>query len=301
MKILYGTKEINIDVTEKCFNKQMIKDGIITIMPGDLNRSIKFGDPILGSLKSLFLEYNHGVVEEVDDTEMLLIDVVNKAVCIRDINEELREIQGQLKINHGTFDDELPEQKLTHIYLTGNEKVLEIGGNIGRNSLLIGNLLRKHNNNNFVTLESDGNIAKQLTENRDLNEMSFHIENSALSNRKLIQVGWETVPSDELLPGYSWVNTITLDELKAKYNIEFDTLILDCEGAFYYILMDMPEILNNIKLIIMENDYWDLNQKKYVNDVLIRHNFYTDYIEHGGWGPCQSFFYEVWKRKTSDS
>ena len=47
----------------------------------------------------------------------------------------------------------------------------------------------------------------------------------------------------------------------------------------------------------MENDYWDLDQKKYVNDVLIRNNFYTDYIECGGWGPCYSFFYEVWKRR----
>ena len=39
--------------------------------------------------------------------------------------------------------------------------------------------------------------------------------------------------SDELLPGYKPVNTITLEELNNKYNIEFDTLVLDCEGAFY--------------------------------------------------------------------
>jgi FkbM family methyltransferase len=104
-------------------------------------------------------------------------------------------------------------------------------------------------------------IANQLTENRDLNNFNFHIENSALSNRKLIQRGWDTMPSDTLLEGYSWVNTISLDNLKTKYNIEFDTLMLDCEGAFYYILMDMPEILNNIKLIIMENDYIDITKK----------------------------------------
>jgi bifunctional polynucleotide phosphatase/kinase len=45
-------------------------------------------------------------------------------------------------------------------YLTGNEKVLEIGGNIGRNSLIIAYILG--NRNNFVTLECDENIAKQL-------------------------------------------------------------------------------------------------------------------------------------------
>lgn len=34
-----------------------------------------------------------------------------------------------------------------------------------------------------------------------------------------------------------------------------------------YILMDMPEIINNVNLIIMENEYWDLSHKKCI-DVL---------------------------------
>lgn len=117
-------------------------------------------------------------------------------------------------------------------YLTGNEKVLEIGGNIGRNSLIIASILNNNNNNNFVTLESDGNISKQLIENRDLNNFNFYIESSALSKRKLIQKVWDTIPSDTLQEGYNWINTITFHELKIKYNIDFDTLILDCEGAF---------------------------------------------------------------------
>jgi hypothetical protein len=70
--------------------------------------------------------------------------------------------------------------------------------------------------------------------------------------------------------------------------------VLDCEGAFYYILMDMPEILNNIKIIIMENDYWDISQKNYIDDILIKNNFYVDYQECGGWGPCFNKFFEVW-------
>jgi FkbM family methyltransferase len=179
-------------------------------------------------------------------------------------------------------------------YLTGNEKVLEIGGNIGRNSLIISSLLKDPTN--FVTMESDSNIAKQLTENRNLNNMNFNIENAALSNRKLIQKGWDTIPSDEILPGYNSVNTITLTELYSKYNIDFDTLVLDCEGAFYYILIDMPEILNNIKLIIMENDYWDISKKNYIDTILKNNNFFVDYKEEGGWGPCYNNFFEVWKK-----
>ena len=62
--------------------------------------------------------------------------------------------------------------------------------------------------------------AIQLKENRDLNNFKFHIENSALSNRKLMQKGWDTIPSDILEDGYNWVNTITLVELKNKYCVK---------------------------------------------------------------------------------
>ena len=58
----------------------------------------------------------------------------------------------------------------------------------------------------------------------------------------------------------------------------------------------MPEILNGINLIIMENDYWVINHKLEINRVLLENNFYVDYIERGGWGPCYNNFYEVWKR-----
>ena len=152
------------------------------------------------------------------------------------------------------------------------------------------------NDTNLVTLECDSGISNQLTENRDLNNLKFHIESSALSNRKLIQRGWDTIPSETLIEGYNWVNTITLENLKTKYDIEFDTLVLDCEGAFYYILMDMPEILNNINLIIMENDYWDMSHKTYIDDVLIKNDFSRVYVESGGWGPCTHNFFEVWKK-----
>ena len=178
-------------------------------------------------------------------------------------------------------------------FLTGKESVLEIGANIGRNSLIIASILE---NNNFVTLESDPSIAIQLQENRDLNNLHFHIEPSALSKRKLIQKEWNTIESDTLLDGYKNVNTITLEQIHSKYNIVFDTLVLDCEGAFYYILMDMPEILNNVNLIIMENDYHDISHKQYIDEELFKNNFYKVYVEAGGFLPCYYNFFEVWKR-----
>ena len=211
-------------------------------------------------------------------------------------DDKVHEIHTKLALKHGDFNDELPEQQMAARYLTGYEKVLEIGGNIGRNSLVISYILSKRNNTNLVVLESDPDIAKQLTENRDLNKMNFHIENSALSYRRLIQQGWNTYISDTLLDGYKFVNTINYAELIDKYNIDFNTLVLDCEGAFYYILQDMPQILSSVRLIIMENDYNDINHKKYIDTELEARGFNVVYSEGGGWGPCYEFFFQVWKR-----
>ena len=215
--------------------------------------------------------------------------------------DRLNIIHNKLKIDYGSFNEVLPEQLMVSKYLTGNENVLEIGSNIGRNSLVIAYILNNNNNNNFVTLECNADTCKQLIHNKNINNLNFNVENAALSKRKLIQFGWDTMVSDVVLDGWLPVNTITFDDLLIKYKIVFDTLIIDCEGAFYYILLDMPEILNNINLIIIENDF-HISQHKIDMDAIFKaNNFYVDYYEAGGWGEFYNNFYEVWKRKTISS
>ena len=293
MRIYYGVINNNMEVTDICMKQ--IKNNIIIIPCDDTSRANIFTDPLFGVHKKIFIEIND-MINDYDEYVQININVLTRQIEIIDDNDiinKLSNIHSKLKINHGVLNDEIPEQRMAVRYLTGHEKVLEIGGNIGRNSLVIASIV---NNANMVTLECDPTIASQLTENRDLNNFNFHIERAALSNRKLIQMEWDTIPSDTLLDGYKWVNTITWDELKNKYNIEFDTLVLDCEGAFYYILMDMPQILDNIHLIIMENDYRNVTHKQYVDEVLIKNNFKVNYVEQGGWEPCYNNFFEVWKR-----
>ena len=309
--IKYGTIDKNIDVTQIVLDK-MTKENYVYIPNDDNNRASCFTDPLIGTQKSIFIEdSNSNIIYEYDYTKKIFIDLTeNKIFVNNDAPEYIRKvffpdelklenIHKQLKIDYGNLNEEYPEQLMAVKYLTGNEKVLELGANIGRNSLVIAHILNNNNNNQFVTLECDSNIFQQLKHNKELNNLDFFIENSALSKRKLIQKGWDTICSEELLDGYKSVNTITLDELVNKYNIAFDTLVLDCEGAFYYILVDMPEILNNIQLIIMENDYFnDYTHKTYVDSILKSNDFYVDYSQSGGWGPCYKNFFEVWKRKT---
>nr|QPI16584.1 MAG: hypothetical protein NIOZUU159_00075 [Virus NIOZ-UU159] len=305
MKILYGIENNNIDVTEICFSKLVYENNII-IPPKDGNRAQLFTDPLDGILKKIFISTDN-YLSEYDEDNMIKINIINKTIEVFDdntIEKNIDSIHSKLKFNHGSLKDEYPEQSMAIRYLTGHEKVLEIGGNIGRNSMLIGYILGMKNNNNMVVLEPDEDIAKKLYENRDLNNFNFNIEVSALSKRKLIKKkgDWRSVVSDKVLENHANLNTITLDDLNAKYNIEFDTLVLDCEGAFYYILMDMPEILNNINLIIMENDFCTMEHKNYVDQILKKNKFFVHYSESliapWGWQPGYDNFYEVWMKKN---
>ena len=57
----YGTIHSKINITEKV-NKKCLKENGIFIPNGDLNRSNLFGDPLFGTLKSIFIngiEYKH--------------------------------------------------------------------------------------------------------------------------------------------------------------------------------------------------------------------------------------------------
>lgn len=305
MIIKYGLADNNIDVTSICYSA--LKYGNIIAIPAiDHVRAIYFSDLVPNVEKSVFISDDNELSYEYDLRYTVFIDTTTNKIRayltpkydLNVVDCELLNLHQSLQIRHGSLLEELNEQKMAVKYLTGNEKVLEIGGNIGRNSIVIGSILNRQNNSDYVVLESDPYSAALLTENRDLNRLRFHIEGRALSKRPLIQKEWQTIVSDEVLDGYSRVNTVTYEELDAKYNIAFDTLILDCEGSFYYILQDMPEILQNIRLIIMENDYLDMEHKGYVDSVLKEKGFYVDYVERGGWGldtPCNSCFYEVWK------
>jgi FkbM family methyltransferase len=228
------------------------------------------------------------------------VDKLNKDIidnlCI---DSMLQTIHSRLRILRGSFRDELPEQRMTVRYLSGNEKVLELGSNIGRNSMVIASIL--NDSSNLVTLESDPKSIYILQKNKQINNMNFHIENAALSTRKLVQRGWETFPSETVPPRHRAVNIISFRELQAKYNMNFDTLVADCEGALYYILLDMPEILEHVKLLIMENDYSNELHKKYVDEVLRAHNFNVVYAEpllshEGAFPHTRNEFFQVWKR-----
>lgn len=278
----------------------------------DLVTKKVYTDNIPDNIKTRFLNKNlHTIkISEEDHLEMenrnklsnmILSPSNNPLIVDHEIKfslfSKLQDAHTKLQLDFGMFYENMSMQLLVLKYIDGREKVLEIGGNIGRCSLLIANILNAKSNTDFVSMESNPDYTKQLIHNKEQNNLTFHVENSSLSNKKMIQLEDKTSISDVLMDGFFQVNTIYWIELIEKYKIDFDTLIIDCNDAFYNILHDFPEILNKMKLVIMKNEYYDAFKKIKIEKILTENNFILEYSETGGNCPCYYSYYEVWKPK----
>ncbi len=207
----------------------------------------------------------------------------------------LRYIHSRFSLLHGSFNDEYPEQVMSAMFISPDDKVLEIGGNIGRNSCVIASLL--NDPKNLVVTESDPGAASILIANRNRNGLFFHVEDSAISQVPLMQGRGITSFQAIVLPsGYFQVKTILYTELKEKYKISFNVLVADCEGALYHLFQDDESILDDVSMLILENDYTDKACYEDVRTKFITHGFHLVYNKSGGWPPCFNEFYQVWKK-----
>jgi hypothetical protein len=83
--------------------------------------------------------------------------------------------------------------------------------------------------------------------------------------------------------------------VEKKYQLKFDTLVADCEGGLYYALRDDPDILNNMRLIITENDYPSAEHFEYVITLFKKYGF--ERVHHHDPAVFNSgYFFEVWQR-----
>jgi FkbM family methyltransferase len=311
--VLYGGSGKYLDVTGAT-HRLCYRDGMIRIPGDDHERAKIYGDPLLGVVKEIIIRYDntetifkHGTIVSFpvenfpggNFPEELYHSIpltpkgwVNSGLT--DVDAKISYIHRNIHIVGGNMSDEYPEQQLATEFIPQDAKVLELGSNIGRNTLVIASLITDESQ--FVTLECDPKSVAILTQNRDNNGMKFHIEPSALSARRLFLLGWDSFIEENKPDGSVEISTITWPDLQKKYDVKFDTVVADCEGALYYILQDFPEMLDDIKLLIMENDYRDINQKIKVDEILRNHGFNVKKQVRGGWGPCYNFFFEAWSK-----
>lgn len=305
MLIFYGAVTNFVNITGKFTDCDTI-----FIFHGDQNRTKDFGDPIVGVEKFIVILDDWDNIAVYPQPYVIRLIKQDGKINLSDVAtnqsfnliDRINLIHSKLNIGYGHIKEELPEQVMAVSVIQPEAIVLEIGGNIGRNSCVISSLLR--DSGNLVVMEANPFIAKQLEENRHKNNFSFHIETSALSKRKLLQRGWHTVLEDEYDPnvnGAGWMPIPIIDwsSLQEKYNKKFDTLVLDCEGAIYFILKDFPNLLENFKLILIENDYASLEHKLFVEGEFKTAGFKLIYSQplnsptEISWG---NSFYEIYSK-----
>jgi hypothetical protein len=300
MKIYYGINGMYRDVTF-AYLVYFLRGMEIVIPSTDAERSARIGDHIPGHPKNVVVVLDDGaqfIVPTGISVKIEFTSELSKLVprASKYTGRTLSDIHANLQLALGSFQDELPEQRLAVQYIRPTDRVLEIGSNIGRNSLVISSLLE--DDRNLVTLECNPHFIPLLMFNRALNCANFKIVDAALSYKRLAIQDWDTVVLEEgqaVPEGYSLVRTTTFEELDFRPNV----LVADCEGALFYILSDNPNMLEGIETLILENDYHDMSHYMYLKVLFEQFHFELEHEEGGGWGPCANFFYQVWKKKSS--
>lgn len=173
--------------------------------------------------------------------------------------------------NHEQF-----EQYLCCRWIQPHYKILELGARYGIVSCTINSLLK--NKKDHVVIEPDLSVINALKKNKNTMKSQFQICNSPISNTPLFfiknNLGSYTtrdVVKQSLKLNYSTqfhnltskivgtpISSITYQEFQKKYPIDFDVLVVDCEGCLESFFKENSFILDQVKLIIFEKD----NEKK---------------------------------------
>ena len=115
MQILYGTENRRIDITQICL-KLLTQNNIVTIPSNDHTRASLFTDPVVGIEKQITIFLNNSITS-YDIHQTIKIHLLTNEVRYysdMDISKQLSNIQKSLKLNYGSFLEELPEQPLTN-------------------------------------------------------------------------------------------------------------------------------------------------------------------------------------------
>lgn len=155
----------------------------------------------------------------------------------------------------GIGNYELSEKYLIEKYLDSKDSVLELGGCLGVISLITNRIL--HNKKKHVVLEIDSEKYKYLKHNKVTNKAEFYCCNGALSiNEELFYekgIGIWGGNATSIGTDKEKVIAYTIKDLEKKYNLVFNTLIMDIEGGELELFMTFK--IKQFNKIIFENHY----------------------------------------------
>ena len=188
------------------------------------------------------------------------------------------------------WKEENVEQELIHKYLLPGDVVFELGGNIGRSSIVACQVAGV--NGSLVVSESDEKNREELAQNMRGALCNFRIvpafSDTPLYQKDGLSLGGRTqnTPGD----GFNRIKTLPYREL-SSYSPT--VLVIDCEGCFDDILHKADIDLSNVHTIIIENDGSE-EQNKRIKDTLLKD--FTS-VECGGPDNNNCFWQVLQRRK----
>ena len=177
---------------------------------------------------------------------------------------------------------EKEEYSLCQKYIDENDIVIELGGCIGFISCVINKKLR--NQLNHVVLEPNPKLINHIIQNKETNRCFFQVENKIISKKKKEKLFLNhTILGSSITQKskrFIEVEGVRFEELEKKYNLRFNTLVLDIEGAEYELIKNINFKQFNFKKIIVEfHDFANILRKKdvdYCKNKLKSAGFYCD-------------------------
>jgi FkbM family methyltransferase len=164
---------------------------------------------------------------------------------------------------------ERKEQDLAREYIEENDVVFELGARYGSVSCIINSKLKCKTNQ--VSVEPDERVWGALERNKLANKCEFHIVKGFVSSKKLGLTnlndcgGYGTTYIEK---GDTNIPSISMREIKEKYNLTFNALVADCEGFLEVFFDENPDFYDSLRIIIFEADYENKCNYKKIRDAL---------------------------------
>lgn len=188
------------------------------------------------------------------------------------------------------------ESRYLSKYLSPDAKVLELGSCLGFVSCLTNLLLtdkRQH-----VVLEANPKLIPWIVKNREENNCEFQLENCIVSKtgknpfyiHDLIVGGSAKRKTDNVID----IEGMTFESLRKKYNIDFNTLIMDIEGGELQLLQNHKADIIQFNTIFMEvhpfANILTREEAQQCEDILTELNFNLT-LRDGN--------FQIWKKKAA--
>jgi len=153
--------------------------------------------------------------------------------------------------------NEREEQYVSHDYIMPHSTVLELGARYGVVSCVINHKLEHPTHH--VCVEPDASVIACLKDNRKAHKAHFRIVNGIISNKKvyLKKSGYASrvVSAASSSTDSATIPTYTIQQLETKYNLQFDTLVADCEGCLGEFIEENEHFVSHqLKHVMFEAD-----------------------------------------------